>query len=110
MGERRSDGGSHWTDEGQQHLAEVRETWRGAEEGAGPGGTGRGSGTGRRRTGAGWGNSQRSPGTSNVQQQNVTSSCLGAWWRPSNSQSSHEVHLKLCTEQTKNMRPVFNFH
>ena len=82
MGERRSDGGSHWTDEGQQHLAEVRETWRGAEEGAGPGGTGRGSGTGRRRTGAGWGNSQRSPGTSNVQQQNVTSSCLGAWWRP----------------------------
>ena len=70
MGERRTDGGSHWTDDGEQHLAEVRGTLRGAAEGAGPGGTGRGSGRGRRRTGALRGNSQRSPGTSNVQQQN----------------------------------------
>ena len=52
MGERHSDGGSHWTHDGVQHMEAVRGTLRGAGEGVDPGGIGRGCGTHRRRSGA----------------------------------------------------------
>ena len=52
VGERHSDGGSHWTHDGVQHMEAVRGTLRGAGEGGDPGGTGRGCGTHRRRSGA----------------------------------------------------------